>query len=79
MESIVVMNSWIGSQSKFGSSYKEEALFLNIEQKMENIVFHKNGIQNNNSKRVSFLNEVTRSSSFILDGLVDRNREMARS
>ena len=37
---------------------------------MENIVFHKNGIQNNNSKRVSFLNEVTRSSSFILEGVV---------
>lgn len=66
------MNCWLGSQSKFGSSYKEEALF-------ENIVFHKNGIQNNNSKRVSFLNQVTRSGSFILDDLVDRNCEMARS
>lgn len=68
------MNCWIGSQSKFGSSYKEEALF-------ENRVFqkNKNGIQNNNSKRVSFLNQVTRSGSFILDDLVDRNREMARS
>lgn len=58
---------------------KKRLYFKISNEKKENIVFHKNGIQNNNLKRVSFLNEVPRPSSFILDDLGDRNREMARS